>query len=288
MSSPLRSATLAWLATVSSSSTSSSSKVGRRRAGRRRPALRRSRSRPGAGRRPRRASRTAPASAAPRDPGVPRHEQRRPLLDDLAEHPVVLGVDASSDRDSRPAGVEAHAGDEVAVGADERRGRPVGPQHLLGLPEDVVHHLVELRRAADRLAEPVEPLEVEVPLGEGRVGAEGEQQQDAEPDQQPGALAHAGEADDADQAEGHRERGHLERSGPGEQCPEVDRAVAGGDGAGDGDDAHDVGGEGGGVGRQPGGRPRPRGWPARRAEDREGEADLRHEQGQVEDDLQRR
>ena len=121
-------------------------------------------------------------------PGGPRHEQRLPALDDLLEHPVVLGSGRLLRAGEPAAGTQPDAGDEPAVGADERRGRAVGPQQLPRLAEDGGHDLVDLGDA-HRLAEAVQPLQVEVPLGEGGVGAVGEQQEGAEPDEQPGALA---------------------------------------------------------------------------------------------------
>jgi hypothetical protein len=82
-------------------------------------------------------------------PGVgvtrgPRHEQRLPTRDDVLEHPVVLGGGGLLRACEPAAGTEAHAGDQPAVGADERRRRAVGPQQLPRLPEDGGHDLVDL------------------------------------------------------------------------------------------------------------------------------------------------
>ena len=99
-------------------------------------------------------------------------------------------VAGSSDRVSSTGRVQPDAGDQLTVGADERRGRAVGVQHVPGLAEDVEHDLVQFHGGAHRLGEPVQPFEVEVSFGEGGVGPEGQQEEDAERHEQPGGLVH--------------------------------------------------------------------------------------------------
>ena len=96
-------------------------------------------------------------------PGGPRHQQRLPALDDLLEHPVVLGVDGSSERASRPLAPSRTAGDAPSGptnAADARSDRS-----SLASPRTVVITW-SISGDAHRLAEAVQPLQVEVPVGQ--------------------------------------------------------------------------------------------------------------------------
>ena len=96
------------------------------------------------------------------------------------------------------------------------------------------------------------------------------------------------QAADADEAQRHRQGGHLERAGAGEQRPDVDPAVPRGDDAGDDHRAHEVGGERGGVRGQPRRGAGPRVLRGQRAEQCDRDRGLGQDQRQVDRDLQRR
>ena len=126
-------------------------------------------------------------------------------------------------------------------------------------------------------------------LGQRRVGAEGQQHQDAEAQQQPGALAHAVDrlttqtsprvtamaGTFSEPAPGNSDRKWTPPSRAA-MTMEMTRAPM------------TSAREGGGVGREPGGRTGDGRVGREDPEDREGEAGLGQHQGEVEDDLQRR
>ena len=119
--------------------------------------------------------------------GAAGHEQRGPLGHHLPEHPEVFGVGRVLGPGEAPTGPEPDAGDDAAVGGHEGGRGPLGTQQFPRLPEQSAHDLLGLGGGAHRLAEAVEPLEVEVPVGERPVGPVRDEQQAAEGGQQPGA-----------------------------------------------------------------------------------------------------
>ena len=142
---------------------------------------------------------------------------------------------------------------------------------------------------ADRLGEPVQPLEVEVPFGQGGVGPEGQQQEDAEAARssqavscmasrlltlmRPRVTARAGTF--SEPAPESRER----RSTPPSRAAMMQEMTSA---------PMTSAAKRGGVGRQPGRGPVPGRLRRQREEDRDRDRGLGQDQREVDRDLQRR
>ena len=101
--------------------------------------------------------------------GCPRHDLAR-----AATGPP--GPAASSERVSRPLAPSRTRATAPPAGADEDDLGALGVQQLLGLGQDAAQDLVDLGRAGDGLAEAVEPLQAQVPVGQRGVGPVAQQQ----------------------------------------------------------------------------------------------------------------
>jgi hypothetical protein len=163
------------------------------------------------------------------------------------------------------------------------------PQQLLGFLQNAAQHLVDLWRARHRLAELVEALEAQVPVGQRRVRAVGDDQSRRGAGQEPGALRGRRQAGDGDEREGHHDRGgRLAAHGVPQHAQRAQAAVVGGNDQPDGDRGQGVGDCGGSVGGEPAGRTGAVPPSGDDVEHSQGDAGLGGDQHEVEAGLERR
>jgi hypothetical protein len=99
-------------------------------------------------------------------PGAARHEQRRAALGHLLEHPPVGGARRLLGALHPVVDAQAHPSEQPAVRGHEGDRGPLRAQQRLGLGQHGGHDRIDLRGTAHCLAEPEQPLEVEVLVGE--------------------------------------------------------------------------------------------------------------------------
>ncbi len=250
---PFCRATLAWLATVSSSCRSDSSKV------------RTSPSRSATVMVP--MTPASPRSGTTTASGAPSSASRRRWASSLRAAGQQLGGAAGGDPRVDRAGPHEHVGlaphQAVAAVDADVRGRSaarrqehhvgaLGVQQLLGLQQHRAQHALHLRVRAHRLAEPVEPLQGQVALGQGGVRAVGQQHDAGRGEQRQGRAGV--ERQRVDRDERQRRHGHGPagvEQGHRPQVPQGEPALVRRDDDGRRGRRHRAGGADRGEGRAP-------------------------------------
>ena len=137
---------------------------------------------------------------------APGGKERAGVDDDELVQPVgvLLALDLGAEQ--RAVRAQLHLQEAlVGPGGDEVDDDVLRSEQLLRLAEHAAQDGVDLRRAGHDLAEPVEPLQAQVPVGQAGVGPVAEQQPDGRDHDEPRAARVGGQAEHANQGDRRHE-----------------------------------------------------------------------------------